>query len=234
MISVPTRKNADLSVRAASAAIMLALTAAAWWAGGVWLDGFIGAVAFVTFVEFLLLVVKATQNIPFRFAALIGGGVYIGLAAAVLIGLDQAVVLLPVVAVIFVDTFAYAFGRTIGGPKLIPAISPNKTWAGLAGGIAGSTICLWLAYLYGYSLVTPTRVDWADMFANAPVWQIHISGVIVAVLAQAGDLFQSWLKRRAGVKDSSHLIPGHGGVFDRTDGLLPVAILTGALFSFGL
>lgn len=107
------------------------------------------------------------------------------------------------------DIGAYFTGRSIGGPKLAPAISPGKTWAGFYGGIFAATVFggAW-AFLSGLPLV---------LLLLAPLF---------AVAAQAGDLFESWMKRRAGVKDSGSLLPGHGGVFDRVDGLLPVAILT--------
>jgi len=104
------------------------------------------------------------------------------------------------------DIGAFFAGRTIGGPKLAPAISPAKTWSGLAGGIALATLlagALWNAE--GLSI---------HLFAATPV---------LAVLAQGGDLFESAVKRRAGVKDSGTILPGHGGVLDRLDGLVPVA-----------
>ena len=104
------------------------------------------------------------------------------------------------------DIGAYFAGRFIGGPKLAPTISPNKTWAGLAGGVllAG----LFAAFMH-YRLDLPLRLTLATP--------------ALAVLAQGGDLYESWLKRRAGVKDSGTLLPGHGGVLDRLDGLVPVA-----------
>ncbi len=104
------------------------------------------------------------------------------------------------------DIGAYFAGRAIGGPKLAPAISPNKTWAGLIGGAVVATL-FGIAMHYAYGL--PRRLTLATP--------------LLAVLAQAGDLYESWLKRRAGVKDSGDLIPGHGGVLDRLDGLVPVA-----------
>ena len=104
------------------------------------------------------------------------------------------------------DIGAYFAGRTIGGAKLWPAISPNKTWAGLIGGVATASLFAgglhWLAGL-------PLRLTLATP--------------VLAVLAQGGDLYESWLKRRAGVKDSGGLLPGHGGVMDRLDGVVPVA-----------
>jgi phosphatidate cytidylyltransferase len=108
------------------------------------------------------------------------------------------------------DIGAYAVGRAIGGPKLAPAISPGKTWAGLYGGVAAATL------LGG---------GWA-LFTGLPK-VVLLLAPLFAIAAQGGDLFESWMKRRAGVKDSGRWLPGHGGVFDRLDGLLPVAILTG-------
>jgi phosphatidate cytidylyltransferase len=107
------------------------------------------------------------------------------------------------------DIFAYFAGRSIGGPKLAPRISPNKTWAGLIGGMAGAGVVGALtAYLFD--------LDPLFLLAGAPM----------GLLAQLGDLYESKVKRRLGVKDSGTLLPGHGGVLDRVDGLLPVAIAT--------
>ena len=116
--------------------------------------------------------------------------------------------------VIATDTGAYFSGRTIGGPKIAPKISPSKTWAGLIGGatLAGAVSAGSFIYNTGEFVLRPMLLI---AFAI---------GVVLAVLAQSGDFFESWLKRKAGVKDSSRLVPGHGGVFDRVDGLLPVAI----------
>lgn len=104
------------------------------------------------------------------------------------------------------DTGAYFSGRTFGGPKLMPAVSPNKTWAGLFGGIVA-------AGLFGVAMHYATGL---------PV-RLTLASPVLAILAQAGDLYESWLKRRVGAKDSGTLIPGHGGVLDRLDGLVPVA-----------
>lgn len=108
-----------------------------------------------------------------------------------------------------VDIGAYFTGRAIGGPKLAPSISPGKTWAGFYGGVAAA------ALLGG---------AWA-LYSELNLVLLLLAPLFAAV-AQGGDLFESWMKRRAGVKDSGGWLPGHGGVFDRVDGLLPVAILT--------
>lgn len=107
------------------------------------------------------------------------------------------------------DIFAYFAGRSIGGPKLAPRISPNKTWAGLIGGMAGAA-AVGAAAAFAFDLPAPF------------LW----TGAAMGLLAQLGDLYESRLKRRFGVKDSGTLIPGHGGILDRVDGLLPVAVAT--------
>ena len=112
---------------------------------------------------------------------------------------------------------AYFAGRVIGGPKLAPRISPNKTWAGLIGGMAGAAAFGWLMAWY---------------FEMEPLFR-WLGGPMGAI-AQAGDLYESWVKRRAGVKDSGSLLPGHGGVLDRLDGLLAVALAVTLLLMAGL
>ena len=114
------------------------------------------------------------------------------------------------------DIGAYFAGRAIGGPKLAPSISPNKTIAGLIGGVISATI---LAGAWVYTVQLPALL----LSLAAPL----------AVAAQLGDLFESGLKRRAGVKDSGTWLPGHGGLLDRLDGLVPVAVLTAALMVAG-
>ncbi len=114
------------------------------------------------------------------------------------------------------DIGAYFAGRAIGGPKLAPAISPNKTIAGLAGGVISATLVAgaWVSFM---SL--PSLLLWL--------------AVPFAITAQLGDLFESGMKRRANVKDSGTWLPGHGGLLDRLDGLVPVAVLTAALMVAG-
>jgi len=114
------------------------------------------------------------------------------------------------------DIGAYFAGRTIGGPRLAPSISPNKTIAGLMGGIAAATL---IAGLWAAAVGLPVLLTWL--------------AVPFAFAAQMGDLFESGLKRRAGVKDSGTWLPGHGGLLDRLDGLVPVAVLTAALMVGG-
>ncbi len=146
----------------------------------------------------------------------LGGLVYVGLPTLALFALREgdsgAMLIFWLFGIIWAtDIGGYVFGRSIGGPKLAPSISPNKTWAGLLGGM----LC---AGGVGFGFAPG---DWRLVGVSAGL----------AVLAQIGDLFESKVKRHFGVKDSSQLIPGHGGLLDRVDGLLFVApVVWGALY----
>jgi len=117
------------------------------------------------------------------------------------------------------DIFAYIAGRTIGGPKLMPRVSPKKTWSGFLGGAAGAVVvgALVASYLFEASTV---------LFAGL--------AFITALAAQVGDLLESYIKRRFNVKDSSNLIPGHGGILDRVDGLVLSAYVFVACYVLGV
>ena len=137
---------------------------------------------------------------------------YIGIAGYSLVWLRNLPEGLAYIAFTFAvvwsaDIAAYAVGRTVGGPKLWPSISPNKTWAGFVGACVAA--CGAAVAVAPYVHVAPVRAA--------------IAGLLLGALAQGGDLFESALKRRAGVKDSGTLLPGHGGVLDRLDSLIPVA-----------
>ncbi len=132
-------------------------------------------------------------------------------------GYGVAAIVLVMLMVWAADTLAYFAGRIIGGPKLAPRISPKKTWAGMGGAMVGSAVA---ALGVGMALGVPG------------LWLLLIVAALLAVVEQGGDLFKSAMKRRYGVKDSGRLIPGHGGVIDRVDGLVAVATvaaLIGAL-----
>ncbi len=141
------------------------------------------------------------------------GALYIGAPFVALVWLRAdaqnglATVLWILAAVWATDTGAMAAGKSIGGPKLAPVISPNKTWAGLLGGMAA-------AALVGLVFA---------LILHAPVGLAMVLSAGLAVVAQAGDLAESMVKRHFGVKDSGAIIPGHGGIFDRVDGLLAAA-----------
>ena len=142
------------------------------------------------------------------------GVVYLGLACLAfqwlrVPGRDLVIWLLLVIWA--TDIGAYFAGRSIGGPKLAPRISPKKTWAGLFGGMVAAAAVAGLAGI------------WLDDFKPLP-WNLLLA-MVLAVVSQMGDLLESHLKRRYDAKDSSNLIPGHGGVLDRTDGLMAASLM---------
>jgi len=159
------------------------------------------------------------------------GVVYIGLAGLALIRLrGDATAGLGNVLFLFLvvwasDIGAYMFGRWLGGPKLAPAVSPNKTWSGAAGGLLS-------AMAVGAAAPYVTESDGVMVFLP----RVLIVALLLGLVAQAGDLFESWIKRRFHVKDTSSLIPGHGGLLDRLDAVLaaaPVAALIAILLGSG-
>ena len=158
-----------------------------------------------------------------RNTALGAGLVYIGLPILALLWLrqlpDNGLVLTfwALSLVWATDIGAFFAGRAIGGPKIAPAISPSKTWAGLFGGMAMAMLLAWAFHSW---FALPISLVWATP--------------ILAIAAQVGDFFESWIKRRAGVKDSGNLLPGHGGVLDRLDGVVTVAPLAALLVALGL
>jgi phosphatidate cytidylyltransferase len=118
-----------------------------------------------------------------------------------------------------------AAGTLVGGPKLAPVLSPRKTWAGAIGGAVGALVT---ALVYGPLVLT-------RMALGLSVWQLALTGLVLAVVAQVGDVAESLFKREAGVKDSSGLLPGHGGVLDRLDSLYFVVPVSAGLFRlFGI
>jgi phosphatidate cytidylyltransferase len=152
------------------------------------------------------------------------GAAYLALPALALIwlrglpqsGLQTVVWLLAVVW--STDILAYLVGRKVGGPRLAPSISPGKTWSGLCGGVVAAALA---------GGVTAWAIGSERLLQAAGL------GGLLAIVSQIGDLIESTLKRRAGVKDSGTLIPGHGGVLDRLDGLIlaaPVLALLGLMF----
>lgn len=232
-VEVPVSMRAgDLPTRLVSAVVLLALAGAALAIGGAVLDAFILLVALIGFVELVRLMLAVSPSWALRIIGVAAGAAYFGLAAAVMAGAGTFLLVMVIGIAVFTDTGAYFAGRAIGGPRIAPAISPSKTWAGLAGGMvaAAAWVFIWVRAIDSRALgwLGPRFEIGLNLSVANTLGGIAL-GAGLAVVAQAGDFLESWLKRRAGVKDSSRLIPGHGGVFDRIDGLVPVAIVAGFL-----
>jgi phosphatidate cytidylyltransferase len=246
----PVKPKSDLRVRTLSAIVMVAGAGTALWLSGwVW-SVFVVACALGVLWEWSGLVVRISKAWWARAIWLSSGFGYVGIAAIFLIflgSLDGAVISEPhplnkittslhfLLVVMAVDIGAYFAGRAFGGPKIAPSISPSKTWAGLGGGaiLASITFAI-IEFLRDRFVRAPAEMP--GMIYETPYEPISdilfislVVGVVVAVIAQAGDFFESWMKRRAGVKDSGNLIPGHGGLFDRADGIIAVSFVAGII-----
>jgi phosphatidate cytidylyltransferase len=198
------RKSSELRARIFSGLVMAgAALLCAWW-GGALLFLFWLAAAVAILIEWWKL---TGASIGWKFPGFLYAAT--ALAAPVILRMDTEMglaALLWLFAVVWVsDVMAYVCGRLIGGPKLWPRVSPKKTWAGFIGGTASS-------------VAAATGV--AAAFGAPTLIPVAIVSLIAAIVSQGGDLFESSLKRRFGVKDSGRLIPGHGGVMDRLDGFV--------------
>ena len=191
---------------------MVAVAGLALWLGGWVFAALVAVIGAIALYEWVMLALKLAA-VPVAQAAIVVAGVaYIGFASYALIALRNvgfAAALLPIAATVATDVGAYFAGRTIGGPKIAPSISPSKTWSGLIGGMIAAGLAVGAVATMGFD---------AEKWSMATI----LLGAILAIVAQVGDFAESSMKRRAGVKDSGTLIPGHGGVLDRIDGLLAV------------
>ena len=217
---VKAKPKSDLPLRLASAVVLVVLAAGALWLGGIAFALLLAAGGGLMLAEWIAIARKMPLGGGAR-SGLIALGALLTLAAVGglwvvrdQLGFTAALWVFAMVGA--TDIGAYFAGRAFGGARLAPTISPSKTWSGLFGGMVAALV------------MGATLGDRADI-QGVPLW----IGLFMGLLAQLGDLAQSWMKRRAGVKDSGTIIPGHGGVFDRVDGLIPVAILLGALAFFG-
>ncbi|MCY4575358.1 MAG: phosphatidate cytidylyltransferase [Chloroflexi bacterium] len=203
-----TSKRDSLPLRLVTAAAGIPILALAIWLGGIPLLLVTGAATLVAIWE-LRALLRRFGLMPWLLASLAVAG-FLAAGLALREGDDGLAWLSYAILLTFAsDTAAYAVGRLAGRHRLAPTISPGKTWEGAVGGIIGaaavSAVFAWFVELDALPLV-----------AAIPL------GAGLSVLGQLGDLTESWLKRKADVKDSGNLLPGHGGILDRLDSLLPI------------
>jgi phosphatidate cytidylyltransferase len=205
----PTERWGDLGKRVLSALVLAPIALAGVWVGGAAFAVMVSAAMLGLAVEWLGLCRRS------GWASLCPVGLaYIALAGAALLWLrddpaaGRADVLFLLLVVWAGDVGAYLIGRRLGGPRLAPHISPGKTWSGAVGGLLAAVAA---------GLLT------AHVLSDAATWRVVVVAAALGGVAQAGDLLESFVKRRLEVKDSGHLIPGHGGLFDRLDGVLAAA-----------
>ena len=245
----PVARWGDLKKRVISAVFMLVVGISELWLGGMSFNLLVFALTGVMYWELANMTAPGRRRTPVAMGVLasacLAGAVILrdDLAAALLILPGLALALTPrrdrristlygicimvagyglidlrgpgmpailwlVLVVIVSDVAGYFVGRIVGGPKFWPAISPKKTWSGTVAGWIGAMVLSSFFVLSGH----------------AP-WQLVMIAPVVALAGQMGDIAESWLKRRAGVKDSSSLIPGHGGFLDRFDALIGAVVL---------
>ena len=213
----PSAAPGNLARRSVSASLMAVVSVAAAYFGSPYFDVLVAVGA-------LILAWEWNRLCGGRPVWLAVGLVYIGLPCWALLYLRAEPAagmhtILWLFAVVWAaDTGAYVVGRAVGGPKMSPIISPKKTWSGLIGGIAA-------AALVGAVVSILLEKHGIVVFS---AWSAFIGAV-----SQGGDVVESWVKRHFGVKDTSALIPGHGGLFDRVDGLLAAAAVVAGLDVIG-
>ena len=198
----------NLTLRIASAVVMAPVALFAAYVGGWPFALFWAAAAVAVLWEWTSLV----KGLPWIVAGIAYAGIL--LAAPVILRSDVEFGLLTIFLLFAIvwttDIFGYFAGRAFGGPKLWPAISPKKTWSGAIAGTLGATVI---------------AVVVARLFGPFNAYAIAGVALTLSVVAQFGDLLESWIKRKFGAKDASHLIPGHGGVMDRLDGFWAAALI---------
>jgi len=203
---LPATSN-NLALRVASAVVMAPLALLTAYLGG-WVFAVFWAVAALAVLWEWISLVKG----PAWIVAGIGyAGVMLAAPLALRHGEFGFLAMLLLFAIVWTtDVLGYFAGRAFGGPKLLPAVSPKKTWSGAIAGTLGAMVVAVLV---------------AGQFGAFNKTAIAIIALLLSVVAQLGDLFESWVKRQFGAKDASQLIPGHGGVMDRLDGFWAAAFL---------
>ena len=216
--------NANLRIRILSGLVLAPLSCALILKGG-W---FFAAFLVAGLVPALYEMLKLMEDTPYQNRMMLAGVFYItvtfGSYAFLRFGFEQGawLALCTIICVWASDIGAYFTGKKMGGPKLAPRISPNKTWWGFAGALFFSGIAAMVLVAMGPPLEQYLPTDMG--LKPRHVWWVFVLGCAMGAVGQAGDLLISALKRRKGTKDAGQLIPGHGGILDRIDSLMLVSL----------
>lgn len=203
----------NLVQRILSILVLVPIVLGLLWVGGLAMQLFVAVLLLIAFYEFVMMA-WLEPSVGIRFFIISIAAAYCGLAFFAILSLPLTTLLFILLAVWSSDIGGYVFGKSFGGPKLAPRISPNKTISGLIGA------CLFPAFILSFPLYPSLS-------------QAFMAGIAVGVVGQIGDVSVSYLKRRVGVKDTGRIIPGHGGVLDRIDAFLLVVIIYWLLMSSG-
>lgn len=199
--------------RTLSILLLAPLVLLIFWVGGFLVKAFAALIMLIAFYEFFMIA-KLERQLGVRYGLTAFAAIYCAVAFVALISLSITTLLWLVLAVWGSDIGGYVFGKMIGGPKLVPKISPNKTIAGLLGACLVPIVIM--------------------EFVLAPHYEVGIIfGILIGLVGQIGDIFVSYLKRRVNIKDTGNIIPGHGGILDRVDALMLVIVVFWALTTFG-
>jgi phosphatidate cytidylyltransferase len=213
-----------MKIRFLSALVMAIFVLSAIWIGSPYFEALVGLIGCLAIMEWYKLILVNRPKFP-NIIFMCFGVVYVLTPCLILVWLRNNgshglyFIIWFFVVIWSTDIGAYLFGKCIGGAKLAPKISPNKTWAGFFGGIFSAVMVTWCLYFL--------------FFPMTSLFTYFMGCVIISVVGQIGDLLESWCKRRLGVKDSGKLIPGHGGVLDRVDSILlstPIAGFVAIIF----
>ncbi|MCB9983066.1 MAG: phosphatidate cytidylyltransferase [Rhodospirillales bacterium] len=219
-----------LQERVISAAILIpvVLLAVAWGGGPFYL--MIGAFVLISIYEWVSMVRRVEHFVPYMALGLVYLALGFGACVFIREQFPLRVGVLFLVMVWSADIAAYFVGKTFGKAKLAPQISPNKTWVGLGGACdfaGGAAMLYYLAQVFYFA--SESDFSWLGLI------MMYLLGALIALAGQAGDLMVSFVKRRAGLKDTGALIPGHGGLLDRIDSMLlaaPVFLVLVLFFPF--
>lgn len=223
MPSLLSDKVLSFLTRSAAALVLIPCVLLIFYLGVPYTRLFLYILGALCIGEWLYVCLKGTlpSSLPKKITIIILGSVYILLSFFGLLTLTNQTTftLMGVFLMIWAsDTGAYLVGNLVKGPRLWPSVSPGKTWSGFVGGVV-ATMAVGYTLLEGYGWPDP-----GDFSLGS--YRSHVATLFaISLIAPLGDLLESWVKRRLQIKDSSHLIPGHGGVLDRLDSLLSVGLL---------